>query len=160
MSRKTYDATLKTGKKLNFGPNLGPPKSFSWVLPLLKVRQCSKLSPYAMSKKTNEPNLKKATKTLFWARFWQFFAQIWTPIFLLQVLPLLVVRHGSKLSFYAIYRKTNKPNLEKWQKNLILGLILVHFGPNLVPQFFFRGFTSTGCYTLLQAIIVCNFKEN
>ena len=27
-------------------------------------------------------------------------------------------------------------------------------------KFFFMGFTSTRCYTLLQAIIVCNFKEN
>ena len=28
------------------------------------------------------------------------------------------------------------------------------FGPNLVPIFFFFGFTSTRCYALLQAIIV------
>ena len=34
------------------------------------------------------------------------------------------------------------------------------YGPNLVPQNFFVIFTSTGCYTLLQAIIVRNFKEN
>ena len=45
-------------------------------------------------------------------------------------------------------------------KNLILGLILTCFGKNLVPKFVFVGFTSTTCYTLLQVIIVCNFKEN
>ena len=28
------------------------------------------------------------------------------------------------------------------------------------PKFFFVGFDFTRCYTLLQAIIVCNFKEN
>ena len=45
-------------------------------------------------------------------------------------------------------------------KNLILGLILTCFGKNLVPKLVFVGFTSTTCYTLLQVIIVCNFKEN
>ena len=39
----------------------------------------------------------------------------------------------------------------------------LHFGPNLVLIFFFFfffDFTSTRCYTLLEAIIVCTFKEN
>ena len=30
----------------------------------------------------------------------------------------------------------------------------------LPPKKIFMGFTSTRCYTLLKAIIVCNFKEN
>ena len=34
------------------------------------------------------------------------------------------------------------------------------FDPNLGPQNFFDGFTSTRCWTLSKAIIVCNFKEN
>ena len=37
------------------------------------------------------------------------------------------------------------------------------FGPFLPKfnlQIFFVGFTSTRCYTLSQAIIACNFKEN
>ena len=34
------------------------------------------------------------------------------------------------------------------------------FGLNLGPQIFFEDFTSTRCYTLLQAIIVYYFKEN
>ena len=54
----------ENGKNPNFGPNLGPPKGFSSVLPQPVVRQCSKLSSYAVSKKTNEPNLKKMTKNL------------------------------------------------------------------------------------------------
>ena len=45
-------------------------------------------------------------------------------------------------------------------KKLISGLVLARFDPKLVPQIFFVGFTSTRCYTLLQAITVCNFKEN
>ena len=51
-------------KKTNFGTDfggesLGPPIFFSWVLPLPVVRHCSKLSSYAISRKTKEPNLKK-----------------------------------------------------------------------------------------------------
>ena len=45
-------------------------------------------------------------------------------------------------------------------KKLILGLILACFGPNLAPNFFFEGFTSTRYYTFLEAIIVYNFKES
>ena len=45
-------------------------------------------------------------------------------------------------------------------KNLVLGPILARFAPNLVPEIFFEGFTSARCYTLLQAIIISNFKEN
>ena len=54
----------------------------------------------------------------------------------------------------------NEPNWENGKKKLILGLILTRFGPNVVPKNLFVGFTSTRCYALLQAIIVCNFKEN
>ena len=34
------------------------------------------------------------------------------------------------------------------------------FDPNLGPQTFFAGFTSTSSWTLFQAIILCNLKEN
>ena len=53
-------------KKTNFGPDFspfwpkfGPQKFFSWVLPLLDVIHCCKLSLYAISRKSNEPNLRK-----------------------------------------------------------------------------------------------------
>ena len=55
ISRKTNDATLRT-------PPPPPPPCqifFSWVLPPLVVRQCSKPTSYAFSWKTKEPNLKK-----------------------------------------------------------------------------------------------------
>ena len=51
----------ENNKNPNFGPNLGGPKLFSWILPLLVVRQGSKLSSYAISRNTNEPRLKKMT---------------------------------------------------------------------------------------------------
>ena len=64
--------------------------------------------------------------------------------FFLQALPLLIIGHCPKLSSYAIYRKTNEPNLRKWQKKLILGLILAHLGLNVILKyFFFMSFTST-----------------
>ena len=45
-------------------------------------------------------------------------------------------------------------------ENLVWDLILNRFGPNLVPKIFFVDFTSTRCYTLSKAIIVCNSNEN
>ena len=62
--------TLENGKKPNFGPDFGlfaqicpPPQFFLQALPLLVVRHCSTLSCYAISKKTDEPNLRKWQKT-------------------------------------------------------------------------------------------------
>ena len=56
--------------KTNFGPDFGPlwstfgsQKFFSWVLPLVEVIHFCKLLLYAISKKTNEPNLKIWQKT-------------------------------------------------------------------------------------------------
>ena len=51
------------GKNSNFAYDLGSSKFFPLVLPLLVVRQCSKLSSYAASRKANELNLKKWQKT-------------------------------------------------------------------------------------------------
>ena len=49
------------------------------------------------------------------------------PQFFLLILPLLVVRHCSKLSSYATERIINEPNLRKWQK--------IALGP---PNFFHK----------------------
>ena len=50
---------LENSKNPNFGPNLATPEFFSWVLPLPVCTECSKLSSYAVLRKTNEPNSKK-----------------------------------------------------------------------------------------------------
>ena len=50
-------------KTLILVPIWDPKKIFNEFLPLLVVRQCSKLSPYAISRKNNEPNLKNDKKT-------------------------------------------------------------------------------------------------
>ena len=62
-------------------------------------------------------------------------AQIWAPNFFLQVLPLLVIRHFSKLSSYATYRKTNEPNLAN-DKKPNFGPDCGLFDSNLGPKFF------------------------
>ena len=47
----------KTSFRPDFGPfwpKFGPKKFFSWVLPLLDIIHCCKLSLYAISRKTNK----------------------------------------------------------------------------------------------------------
>ena len=53
------------------------------------------------------------------------------------ILPLLDARHFCKLSLHAISRKTNEPNLRKWQ-NLVSGLILVHLAQIQAANMFFQ----------------------
>ena len=63
--------------------------------------------------------------------------------FILEVSAQLDVRHCPKLQYCAISRKSNDENMRKW-----------------VPKFFFMSFTSNSSYTLFQAIILYNLKEN
>ena len=44
-------------------------------------------------------------------------------------------RNCCKLSFYAISRKTNEPNWRKWQKKLVLGIILVYLAQIQATKF-------------------------
>ena len=55
--------------------------------------------------------------------------------------------------------KTNVSNMKN-DKYPSFGPDFGLFSPNLDQKFFFMDFTSTGCYELLQAVIVLNFKEN
>ena len=56
-------------QNLIWGLKLGPLKFFSWVLSLLNVRNCCKLSSHAICRKTFNPNSRKWRKTSFWAWF-------------------------------------------------------------------------------------------
>ena len=62
------------------------------VLSLLVARQCSKLSSYAISKKSNEPKNDKMTKNLVLDPILDNLVQIWAPQLFLRVLPLFTVR--------------------------------------------------------------------
>ena len=62
----------ENNKNPNFRPNLGPPNFFLMVLALLVVQKCSKLSSYAIFRKTNRPNLKKWQKSNFGPDFGPF----------------------------------------------------------------------------------------
>ena len=65
---QTWENRKKTNSGPNFGLNLGP-KDFLWVLPLLGVRHCCKLSLYAISRKSNDPNSRKWQKNSIWVWF-------------------------------------------------------------------------------------------
>ena len=73
----------------------------------------------------------------------------------LEVLALLHVRHCVKLQSVAISSKLKSCKLEKMAKNVISGPI-----PGLQKTLFFKGFTSTGSYTLFQAFSLSNCKEH
>ena len=65
---KLMNHTWENGKKLVLRLILAPldriwaPKFYSWILPLLHVIHHWKLSLYATSRKTNDPNLRKWKK--------------------------------------------------------------------------------------------------
>ena len=71
----------KTQFRARFWPvwsKFGPQNCFAWILPLFDVTHCCKLSSYAISRKSNEPNLRKWQETQFWAQFWPVLDQIWS----------------------------------------------------------------------------------
>ena len=128
---KLINQSWENGKKTNFGPNFGPfgpnltahpqlqkkKKKNLRVLSLLVVRNCSELSVYAISRKTNELHfIRKFRKTWFWARFWPVWLRVRPPNFLSWIFPLPVAKNRSKISSNAIYKKANEPNLRKLQK--------------------------------------------
>ena len=52
-------------------------KFFSRILYLLDITHCCKLSLYAISRKSNEPNLREWQKNLVWGPILAPLAQIW-----------------------------------------------------------------------------------
>ena len=119
---KTMKQTSENSKRLNFGPNFDPTqkKFFRWVLPLLVVRYCSKLSCYPKRKLMNQ-TWESDEKPMFGPDFGPFGLNLGPKFFFLLVLPLLDAKHCRKLLLHAISRKTYDSHL--MAKNLILGLI-------------------------------------
>ena len=139
--------SLENDEKPNLGPNFGPPNFFSWFLPLWVVRDCSKLSAYAIWWKTDEPNLRKWQKNPnFGPDFGAFDSNLGHKNFFLEFLLLLDVRHCHKLSSHAISRKTYDPNSRKWQKTSLWAWLSA-VGAKFL-NFFFVNFTSAISKTL------------
>ena len=95
-------------------------------------------------KESYEPNLRNGKKPNFRPDFDLFWPKLGPKNFISWVLPLLDITHYCKLSLYAISRKTNEPNLRKWQEKTSCRPNFGHLGPNLGPKSFFH-FTSTRC---------------
>ena len=91
----------------------------------LHIRHCPKLQHCAISRKTNDANLRIWQKPYFQTQFWAAKRFLW-------VLPLLA-RHSSKLWFHTIQRKPNEPNLRKWWKTSFWAIPWCKFG---TPKFF------------------------
>ena len=108
---------LDNSKKLISGPILAcltqiwAQKLFSWILSPLDVRHCCKLSLYAISKKTNEPNLRRWQKPSFAPP--PFGLNLDHQFFFFQNLALSVIRYRGQLSSCTISEKTNGPILRK-----------------------------------------------
>ena len=113
------------------------PKIFLWILSLLDVRNCCKLSLYAISGKTNEPNLREwQKKNQFQAQFWLVLGQIWSLKIFFVGFVSTDVRNCRKLSLYAISRKTIENKLEKMTKNLVSDPILAPLAQICPLKFF------------------------
>ena len=88
--------TWENSEKLKFGLDFRPfcPEFFSWGLLLLDVRQCRKLSSYAILKKSYDPNSRKWRKATFWPQFRpsSFSQKIW----LRQSLDIMVSYHHAQ----------------------------------------------------------------
>ena len=77
---KLMNQTCENGKKPSFRPNFGPfwlkfglRELLLWLLPLLDIINCCKLSFYPILWKTNQPNLRKwQKKTSFESNFGPF----------------------------------------------------------------------------------------
>ena len=97
---KLMHQTWENCKKTNFRSDFG-------LLPLLVVRHHSKLSSYAIQRKTIGPNLRKKQKKLIWAWFWPVYTKNWSQKLFSWVLPLLDAKHFCKLSLCSISREIN-----------------------------------------------------
>ena len=92
--RKLINQTGENGKKPNFGHDFGSfgsilsppllPKFFLWDLPQRDIRYCCKVPLYKISRKINEPNLRKWQKNLVSGTILANFAQIRAATFFFQ----------------------------------------------------------------------------
>ena len=121
-----------------------PKKLFSWILPLLDVRNCYKLSLCASSRKTNKPNLRKWQKSYFRVRFWSLWhkfasKKLFRGFYLYCMLEIVTSCH-----FMDVQGKQMNQTWEDGKKPSF-GPDFGAFGPDLDSKFFFVYFTCTRC---------------
>ena len=106
---------------------------FSWILPLLNVRHCCKLSLYAILRKPNETNLRKGKKpssrTNFGSKifFYEFF-------YLHYMLDIIASYHWMQFQWKLTnqtWENSNKPSV---------GIDFDPFGPKFHPKNFIINF--------------------
>ena len=112
------------------GPILAPlaQNCFTWILPPLDVRHCCKLSLYAISRKTNKPNLRKWQKTYNHFHNILMFYQIFLSSQFKQC-AIITYKHG-------IYELPNDWRFRILRNYEILGkcLNLIEWEPSLPPK--------------------------
>ena len=126
------------GKKTNFGTKFGGPNFFLWVLPLLDVRHCHKLSSYSILRKTYDPNSRKWWKASFWDWCRPIGPKFGPPKFYYST---------SSYTLFQTMQFEEKLKNQIWEngKKPNCGPDFHLFGPNLGPKIFFVSFTSTRC---------------
>ena len=136
------------------------PKKFFWSFASAKyyaLLQAIIVCNFKENYRTKLEKMAKNKKTSFGTNFGPFGSNLGPQFFFMD---LLDVRHYCKLSLYAISRKANEAKLRKWPKPSFQ----VRFWPKFVlssqKKIFVWHFASTRCHALLQATIICSFKEN
>ena len=136
---------------LDFGwPKCGPANFVPQVLSLLVVRNCFKLSSYAIYSNANEPNLRKRAKNNNFGSNCSPFGTNQDPKRLLGLFTSTSIKGLYQVIVLCNLKKTKCTKCEKIAINLISGPVLdrlAKFGPPV----FFVGFTSNRCYILVQA---------
>ena len=98
------------------------PKVFSWILLLIDIRYCRKLSSYSVSRKTYDPNSTKWGKTLLWAWFTHVGPTLVPPFLFFKNMVSSVTRYHGQLSSCKISEnKQKKAMIQYWKKLLTKG---------------------------------------
>ena len=157
LKNQTWENGKKSSFRSDFGPNLGPKFFFMgftstrYYILLQAITVWLLQAITAISRRTNEPNLRKCKKPSFRNNFGP---NLVLKNFFSWVIPLIDVRNSCKLSFYAISRKT-KP--EKMVKTILAHLAQIWAAKK---NFFPQKSGSISYWTLWSAIIMYNIRKN
>ena len=118
-----------------YGRNLGT-KLFSWILTLLHVTHCRKLSLYAISRNTNQPNLTKWQNSSFRINFGPFRPNLGPKNFFHRFYLYFMLDIVASYHCLQFQRKVMNQTWENYKKPSF-GTNFGPFGPNLGSKNFF-----------------------